>query len=1007
LFLTGVTEATSRGDERPLEYLRDVRPILARNCFACHGADEAHRKTGLRLDTSEGATAELDDGNRAIVPGDLEASELIFRITETDDTVRMPPPKTGGALPAEDVEILKRWVEQGAGYAEHWAFVAPQRHAWPAAARLGWARNEIDAWIQAGHESAGLEPSDEADRYALLRRLSLDLRGLPPEPEEVERFADDGRPDAFERQVDQYLADPAYGERWARMWLDLARYADSAGFGSDPLRPNMWRYRDWVIEALNKNQPYDEFVTDQLAGDLTPDATLDQRIATAFHRNTMTNTEGGTDDEEFRVAAIKDRVDTTGQVFLGLTLGCAKCHNHKYDPISQREYYQFYDFFNQTADNDQPDERPTVPAPTPEQAAENARIDAETAVVRAKMDETASTLAAAQGEWEASMRGAVAWVPLAATIMTATEGTQLEGSADGSIRAIGGRPGNDTYRIEAVVPSGNITGLRLEVLPEPLLVRGGPGRAGDGNFVLSQVRVEARDTAEGSWRSVALSRAVADFTQGGFAAQSVIWPTLDPGSGWAIAPKMGSAHELVVIAAEPTGGDGPTRLVVELDHRYKEAGYTLGRFRLSATRHSQPARNLEASSEVLAAIDTPDNSRASDQRKRIAEYFRSVAPELKPFRDEIARLETSRPAVPALPVMSELPADKHRVTRLMHKGNHLDPGGEVHAGVLTKFHALPSDATRDRRALARWIMDPANPLTARVAANRMWAQFFGVGIVETEEDFGSQGELPSHPGLLDALALRFQGDGWDMKVLARLIVTSTTYRQTPRVSPETLAKDPRNRLLARAPRVRLEAELIRDQAMALSGLLARKIGGPSVYPPQPDGLWQAAFNGQRTWATSTGYDRYRRGLYTFWRRTIPYPSMATFDAPSREICAIKRTRTNSPLQAFVTLNDVVYIEAAQALARRIVREGGDSVESRMRYALLLSLGRPAEDEQVKVLLDLFEAERSEFASNLDAAKALATDPLGPLPEGADAAELAAWTSVANVLLNLDGVLTKG
>ncbi len=557
------------------------------------------------------------------------------------------------------------------------------------------------------------------------------------------------------------------------MWLDLARYADSAGYGSDPLRTNIWPYRDWVIDAFNRNLPYDRFTLLQIAGDLLPSPSLKDRIATAFHRNTMTNTEGGTDDEEFRVAAIKDRVDTTMQVWMGLTMGCAKCHSHKFDPITQEEYYRFYAIFNQTADNDQPDERPTIPVPTPEIAAKTREIDAKIAVLKVKQ-------------------------------------------------------GKDTPKAEV----GKI-------------------------------------------------------------------------------------------------------------------------------------------------------------------------------KAEIAALEKSRPKPTAVPVMAELPANQRRTTRLLRKGNFLDPGDPVQPGVPAALHPMPASAPVDRLALARWLVAPKNPLTARVAVNRYWAQLFGAGLVETEEDFGTQGEPPSHPELLDWLAVRYRESGWDTKALLRLIVTSATYRQSSRSRPELLEKDPRNRLLARASRVRLEAEMVRDQALVLSGLLCRKVGGPSVYPPQPDGLWQAAFNGERTWATSRGEDRYRRGLYVFWRRTVPYPSMAVFDAPSREICAIRRVRTNTPLQSFVTLNDPVYVEAAQALARRIVREGGADVAPRVRYALALCQCRPPRPEQVEPLVSLYAAELDRYRQDRAAAMALATEPIGALPPGMDAAELAAWTAVANVLMNLDSVLSKG
>jgi hypothetical protein len=816
---------------RPVDFNREVRPILSKNCFPCHGSDEAKRAKGLRLDLRDSATKPLKSGETAIVPGDPDSSALVARITEEDDTIRMPPRKAGSRLSPAEVDVLTRWVQAGAGYSEHWALLPPRAGSLPQVKDRKWPRNGIDFWILARLEAEGLHPAAEADPYTLLRRVSLDLRGLPPSPKELDQFLGDKAPDAYERAVDRFLDDPAYGERWARMWLDLARYADSAGYGSDPLR-TIWRYRDWVIAAFNRNLPYDRFTIEQIAGDLLPNATLDQKMATAFHRNTMTNTEGGTDDEEFRVAAIKDRVDTTMQVWMGLTMGCAKCHSHKYDPLTNDEYYKFYAIFNQTADSDQPDESPVIPAPTPEVEARARTLDGRIGALKQKLEEKLKTpaLIEAQKNWEAAR-------------------------------------------------------------------------------------------------------------------------TADP------------AH--------------------------------------AAARKDVPK-------EVLAILETPAGKRPKEQAKALRDHFASVAPELKPLRDEIAALAKQRPEIPTLPVMVELPKEKRRITKVLRKGNFLDPGAPVEPAVPSALHPLPPGSKpAGRLELARWLVDRHNPLTARVAVNRDWAQLFGNGIVATEEDFGTQGDLPSHPELLDWLAVRYMDLNWDTKALLKLIVTSATYRQSSRATPELLARDPRNRLLARAPRVRLEAEMVRDQALELAGLLSRKVGGPSVFPPQPEGLWQAAFNGQRIWATSAGTDKYRRALYTFWRRTIPYPSMATFDAPSREICAIKRVRTNTPLQAFVTLNDPVYVEAAQGLARRIVREGGSTAEDRVRYALRLCLCRPPHPDQVARLAELYQGEKSRFSQDLAAATALATEPLGALPAGMEPAELAAWTTVANVLLNLDSVLTRG
>jgi hypothetical protein len=1153
ILLLGVLTAVlpignSRGGEpSPVDFSREVRPILAKHCFACHGPDEGGRKAGLRLDRREEATSEREGGIRAIVPGSPDESELVFRAEVEDETLQMPPRGAGERLSTDELATVRRWIEDGAPYSEHWAFVAPTDPAPPAVSKRARGRDGIDRFILARLEREGIEPSPEADRAALLRRLSLDLRGLPPTPGELAAFLDDDRPDAYERAVDRFLADPAFGEKWARMWLDLARYADSAGLGSDPLRPDMWRYRNWVIDAFNRDLPYDRFTVEQIAGDLLPDPTLEQRVATAFHRNTMTNTEGGTDDEEFRVAAVKDRVDTTGQVWMGLTFGCAKCHSHKYDPISHEDYYSLFAIFNQTEDDDQPDERPTIPAPTAMQRRQIEAIDQRIAALRTKLDTTTPELAEAQANWETELARRPEWVAIGVDSAKAESGSTLERLEDGSFRVSGDAPAKEVYTIEAEQEAEGLVAFRLEAIPDPAFEDGGSGRAKDGNFVLSRFGVEVAPASGGSetpigrfvrvelpgsgkplslaevqafsggenaattgkasqssvdyegepgraidgntdghyfdarstthtkaekdpwwevelpepspidrvviwnrtdggtgdrlagfrvslldadrktlWettvaeppapsrelsptnrRAVELVKAVADFEQGGFSVADAIRPMADPGKGWAVAPKWNEPHAAVFLARSPIDVSGPARLTFRLEHAFRDPGYSLGRLRISATRDELAARRAGLPEDVLAALDTPEGGRTEEQKATLARHYRSIAPELKPVRDEIATLGKSKPDVAKLPVMVELPAEKHRATHLMNKGNFLDPGKEVSARVPGAFHDLPDGSGPDRLGLARWLVDGSNPLTARVAVNRLWARLFGTGLVATEEDFGTQGEPPSHPELLDWLAIRFVESGWDTKAMIRRIVTSATYRQSSRVTPEMLATDPTNRLLAHAPRIRLEAEAVRDQALALSGLLCRKVGGPSVYPPQPEGLWQAAFNGQRNWSTSEGPDRYRRGIYTFWRRTVPYPSMAAFDAPSRELCTLRRVPSNTPLQAFVTLNDPVFVEAAQALGRRIMSEGGSSPEERARFGLTLCLARPATEAQVGVIRDLYRSELERYRDDPEAARKLSTEPLGPLPPDVDPAEAAAWTAVANVLLNLDGVLTKG
>jgi mono/diheme cytochrome c family protein len=1147
--LLGADAPAPKGSAAPVDYNKDVRPILSKNCFACHGADEKKRERGLRLDVRTEAMKELKSGAIALVPNAPDESDLIARLTDEDETLRMPPKSVGGRLDKAEIEILRRWVSQGADYPEHWSLVKPIARPLPRVNDPAWCRNGIDFWVLQRLEKEGLNPSREADRFTLFRRASLDLRGLPPTIEELDAYANDKSTDAYEKAVGRFLDDPAFGERWARPWLDLARYADSAGYGSDPLR-TIWRYRDWVIDALNQNKPFDQFTIEQIAGDLLPDATIEQRVATAFHRNTMTNTEGGTDDEEFRVAAIKDRVDSTFQVWMGLTMGCAKCHSHKYDPITHEEYYKSFAIFNQTTDADRPDESPLLSAPSVEQQAENRRIDARVAELKTQSETPTAALAQGQEKWEASLRGSSEWAALDASSLKAESGVSLESERDGSIRVKSAEgsaaPAREVYTIVGRTKLTRITALRIEALPDPALPKGGSGRADDGNFVLSGVTIksdgqgknlprgrfvrvelpgpekllslaevevfrdganvarkgtatqsstdfegEARRANDGNtdgyyfdgnsvthtrgeanpWWEVKLdsvgpierivvwnrtdagtverlanarvsvlddahnavwqeslaeapnpkrewklsdgrqpvvASASADFAQDGFPASDLLQPTKKGAAkGWAVAPKQSQPHSVVLTLRDPLTDASTASLTIRLEHTFKQAGYALGRFRLSVTSDETAARRGVLQADVLAAIDKPVDQRTKAQTEILAAHYRGIAPELKPVRDEIARLEKARPTAPTVPVMVELSTGKNRETHLLEKGNFLTPGKPVTAGVPASLPSLPKGASADRLALARWLVSPENPLTARVAVNRYWSQLFGGGIVETEEDFGTQGELPSHPELLDWMAVEYMKMGWDTKAMLRKIITSATYRQSSRVTPELIAKDPRNRLLSRGPRFRLEAEMVRDQALALSGLLSRKMRGPSVFPPQPEGLWQAAFNGQRTWATSPGEDQHRRGLYTFWRRTVPYPSMAAFDAPSREICSVKRSRTNTPLQAFVTLNDPVYLEAAQALARRIVTEGGSSPEDRARFGLKLALCRPPADEQVNTIVALYQSERAHHAKDTSAATALATEPLGPLPKGMDPAELAAWTTVANVLLNLDVVLSKG
>lgn len=753
-----------------VDFNRDIRPILSNKCFACHGPDDAKREAGLRLDDAKIAATKLESGAVAIVPHNPDASEVVRRITSTDDDERMPPSKFGKPLSKAEITVLQKWIDEGARYATHWSYVKPVRVVPPPAAEpwQDWPHNAIDRFALHAMRANGLHPSPEADRYSLCRRVSLDLTGLPPTVEEADAFAKNDDPQAYEKLVDNLLHRPSYGEHWARMWLDLARYADSAGYADDPPR-TIWAYRDWVIKAVNDNKPFDQFTIEQLAGDLLPNPTYDQLIATAFHRNTLTNSEGGTQDEEFRNSAVVDRVNTTMAVWMGTTIACAQCHTHKFDPISQNEYFAFFAILNNTEDADLRDESPVLP-------------------------------------------------------------------------------------------------------------------------IYSD---EARHQATSFLACILLRQAI---------------------------------------------------------------------------------------------LASPTNLAIQDQ---------SVVP-------VITELHALTPTT-TVPVCRELTSG--RGTRLEYRGNYLDKGPVIKPGLPAAFHTAAGPGPLDRLKLARWLVDKNNPLTARVIANRYWEALFGRGIVATSEDFGSQGEPPTHPELLDWLATEFMDCGWDTRALLREMVTSAAYRQSSEITGDAAKADPDNRWLARGPRVRLSAEMVRDQALAVSGLLTHKMYGPPVQPPQPSLGLSAAFGGSTDWKTSEGEDRYRRAIYTSWRRSNPYPSMATFDAPNREVCTLRRTRTNTPLQSLVTLNDPVYVEAAQALARRAIQHSS-VVEGQIAFAFRCCLLRAPHDTELKQLVALYDDSHADLTDRSKGAMKLATVPLGALPANMDPVDAAAMTVVGNVLLNLDEMVLK-
>jgi hypothetical protein len=1010
---------SARGE--PVDFTHDVRPILSRHCFKCHGPDDKARKAQLRLDVRDVAIGEARSGLHAIVPGKPGESELVRRISSDEEGEVMPPPATKNPLSDAQKLMLRRWIAEGAEYKPHWAFVPPRQAPLPKVRQADWPRNAIDHFVLARLEAAGLRPSPQADRYTLVRRVSLDLIGLPPTPEEADAFVHDPAPDAYEKLVEQLLASPHYGERWARRWLDLARYADTNGYEKDRGR-SIWPYRDWVINAFNADMPFDQFTIEQIAGDLLPGATLEQRIATGFHRNTMLNEEGGIDPLEFRFHAMTDRVGTTGTVWLGLTLGCAQCHTHKFDPISHREYYQVLAFLNNA-------DEPEMDVPRPDLAARRAELEAKIAAVEADLPNRfpadpkpgdARPIEVRRREhleqkfnaWlQQEAARAVHWTVLR-PVEAKSNVPRLTVLDDNSVMASGDMSKRDIYDLKFRTDLRGVTALRLEVLPDASLPKHGPGRVyyegAFGDFFLSEITL----TAGG--KPFRFSRASQSFANGGGAAAAIDGK---PETGWSIAGGQGKAHAAVFNLAEPLA-DAKDLAVSLLFERYYAAG--LGRFRISVTTdpsaesgvrnaesktphsalrtpHLIEARGLPADLEDLLLI--PAERRTPAQRDQLLRHYLSVAPELAGERAAIQKLRDQMPVYPTTLVLSERPPDNPRPTYVHRRGEFLQPAERVEPGVLSVLPPLPKDAPRNRLTFARWLVDPGNPLVGRVTMNRQWAALFGRGLVRTTEDFGYQGEPPTHPELLDWLAVELVRRGWSIKQMHRLIVTSATYQQSSRVMPELLEKDPHNQLLARGPRFRIEAELVRDAALRISGLLSPKLGGPSVFPPQPAGVSSEGTYGPLAWKVSEGPDRYRRGLYTFSKRTAPYAMATTFDAPSGEACLARREVSNTPLQALTLLNDPVFVEAAQALGRMTATKKA-SIEERAAHLFRCCLTRPPSDEELASLVAFYHAQQRRFANKeLDAA-AIAG------PGDGDRVERAAWTVVARALLNLDETIAK-
>jgi hypothetical protein len=1052
LVLIGNRPVAQTAQTKPVDFNRDIRPILSDTCFTCHGPDEQNQQAGLRLDTKEGAFADRG-GYQVIVPGKATESRLFQRVSAKEESLRMPPPTADRKLTQHQIELLRRWIDEGARWETHWAYSPPKRSALPS------VKNAIDAFILSRLEREGLKPSPEADRTTLLRRLSFDLTGLPPTAAELDAFLSDTTPDAYEKQVDRLLRSPRYGERMAMQWLDLARYADTHGYHIDSHR-DMWHWRDWVIDAFNRNLPFDQFTTEQLAGDLLPNATPEQKLATGFSRNHMINFEGGAIPEEYQTEYVVDRVETTSAVWMAMTMGCARCHDHKYDPIRQKDFYRFFAFFNtipeKGLDGTMGNAQPTIQLPSAEQAVELKRLKQEIklredALAEAKVDpllekwqretwhgsrnlvtlpptdgltahyEFDGHLSDTSGHYRhgSIQRGAVTFGPNAIGL-----GGEFNGETHLSFAGAGDFDRDQPFSIAFWFNKGGSAGQELTLLQKLGQRQGGYELLFDGS-------VPVGDLKRGCHLYVRLSRLRDDPVPGiqvktktrirmGVAQHLVL--NYD-GSSKAAGIRLfldGQPFEVEVLQDHLTGS---IRNFGQLEIGNKAFGnpYRGNLDDLRIYQHELTNAEIEQLSlhHPIRALLTADTRKFSEnqnkaRREKLRDYFLTYeAPELYRSKyTELTKLKKEKAAldkvVPTSMVMEEM--EKARETHVLGRGDYRNLGEKVLPGVPSSLPPLPAGAPQNRLGLARWLCDPTHPLTARVAVNRYWQMYFGHGIVKTAEDFGSQGEAPVHAELLDWLATEFIQTGWDIKRMQRLIVTSAAYRQSSRVTPELVEKDPENRLLARGPRFRLPAEMVRDNALAASGLLNGEIGGSSVSPYQPKGLWEEMAFGDvfsaQTYVPSKGKDLYRRSMYTFWKRTVPPPSLATFDAPDREKCTARRALTNTPLQALVLMNDPTYVEAARALAQRTLTEAGGSPAKRIQFAFRQATGRKPSAEEVQLLSSLAQKQVALYRRDKQAASELVRVGESSFNTKLNPSELAAWTVVTSSILNLDETITK-
>ena len=1037
LFTVAAASAAPTGNA--IDFAREVQPILAENCLHCHGPDAQDRKAGLRLDTRDGALQGGKSGVATIVEHKPADSELFARILSTDEEDMMPPPKEKKTLTAAQIDTLRRWIAEGAPYTSHWAFTAPVQAPLPLSLSppLSAARplppHPVDAFIAAKLPAAGLAASAPADPATLCRRLFLDLTGLPPSPADVDAFvaaAAQGLAPAVEALVTRLLAGERYGEKWARVWLDAARYADSNGYEKD-LPREQWAWRDWVIHALNRDQPYDQFLIEQIAGDLLPQPTQDQIVATGFLRNGMINEEGAIIPEQFRIEGVVDRLDCLGKATLGLTLQCAQCHTHKFDPITHDDYFGIFAFLNNTYEAQSW-------VYTAEQQQQIAKLKNDLRAVDDRLKKAEPQWSEKFAAWENQLRtdrAATLWTPLVAAEMGSTSGlnhpVQL---ADHSILTEGHPSTKGDIFVIATPDLAGATGLRLEALGHDDMPFGGPGRSLYGTWAISELEVTAQLPGTTTWEKVALKNASADFAEPARALEREWDAAFDKEQRRTLGPvaflidgsndtawradrgpgRRNTDSVAVVQFAAPLAFPAGTKLRFLL--RYHHSGddngrhnCMLGRCRLSLTTTPDP-RAAPVDYAAVLALDPPADQRTPRQSDALFTAWRASDPSLKKFVTEADALWKKFPAATTsvLHLTERSPADT-RATRLLDRGAWDKPLHPVAPHVPTALHALPADAPANRLTLARWIADRRSPLTARVAVNRVWQSLFGTGLVETAEDFGTRTPVPLHQDLLDWLAVDFMEHGWSQKHLVRTLVSSRTYQQTSRATPAQLERDPRNQYLARGPRFRADAEVVRDVALSIAGLLSPKLGGPSIFPPIPENVLSYNYSKVTYWDVPTGPDRYRRSLYVFRKRSMPDPMLSAFDAPNGDFSCVRRIRSNTPLAALTGLNETILVEAAQAFALRLWREAGPTDADRATYAYRLATARPPRPAERDAVVQLVTATRTRLRQGElkagDIAFSVLTRP-ADLPADATPIDLAAWTIAARVVLNLDETLTK-